>query len=64
LAQNIEASLKASSERRFVQKAGKSYRRPTETNIRPDSNITKDSKDKSIIAEPFRQNRSESRGAV
>ena len=55
LAQYIDASLKASSECRFVSKAGEQYRLPPEANIRPNTNTTKDPKDKSVIGEPSRQ---------
>jgi len=54
-AQDIEASLKVFSKHRFVLKAEKQYKRPTETNTRPNTNTTKDLTDKSVIGEPFRQ---------
>ena len=49
------ASLKSSSERGFVVKVGKQYRHAPEANTRPNTNITKNPKDKSVIGEPSRQ---------
>jgi len=54
LVQDIKASFKFSSERKFVPKAGEQYRRPPKTTIRPNTNTTKDLKDKSLIDEPSR----------
>jgi len=46
LAQNIEALLKSSSERRFFPKAREQFRHPPETTTRSNTNTTKDPKDK------------------
>jgi len=59
LAQDIQTSLKASSQRRFLLKIRAQYRRPTETNTRPSTNTIKDPKDKSVIGEPSKQTTSE-----
>ena len=51
LAQDIDASLKASLDRRFVSKAREEYRCPPETNTWHNTNTTKDPNDKSIICD-------------
>ena len=55
LAWYTDASLKVFTEHRFVLKAREQYRRPTGTNTRPNTNTTKNPKDKSVIGEPSRQ---------